>query len=127
MVERVEKKCGRRVSALRPFQTHDAFPRYEGVGSDCQSGLSRDVRKVQRLADGSVGQLAGMRVQTVHQVRIYLACALPALIGDVEHMGQRGIAQCNGRRTRNSARHVGHAVVHDAIHLVDGIVVGRGL
>ncbi len=67
-----------------------------------------------------------MDIQPGHQVRIVLAGLFPALVGEGQQEGQRGVAKCQGRGARDGARHVGDAVVHDAIDIINRVLVRGG-
>ena len=67
-----------------------------------------------------------MHVQAVAQVRIGQAGLAPALVRQGDHKRHRGIAESDGRGAGNCAGHVGHAVVHDPVYVIDGVGVGRG-
>ena len=67
-----------------------------------------------------------MHVQTGQQVRIIAAGLLPALVGQRQHKGQGRIAQRQRRGAGNRARHVGHAIMHDPVHLIDRVLMRRG-
>ena len=47
-----------------------------------------------------------------------------APVGEGEQVGQRGVGERVGRRVRHRAGDVADRVVEDAVHLVDGVVVG---
>ena len=47
--------------------------------------------------------------------------------GELEPVMQRGIVQCMGGGDGNRARHVRHAVMNDAVHLIGGVGMGGGV
>ena len=68
-----------------------------------------------------------MHVQAVEQVLVVQQRLLRALVGQLHGEGQGGVGQREGRRAGDAARHVGHAVVDDAVHFVGRVLVGGGL
>ena len=76
-----------------------------------------------RRAHRCIGQLAGVRIQAIHQVLILRTSIPPTMIGDIQHMRQCRIAKGDGGCTRNGTWHVGDAVMHDPVYFVDRIVV----
>ena len=83
--------------------------------------------EAKRLTYCAVGQLTCVHVETGQQMRIVGTGLLPALVRQCQHERHRRIAQRDGRRAGNRARHVGHAVMHDAVHLVDRVLMCGGL
>ena len=67
-----------------------------------------------------------MGVQPSGQMRIIGTGFVPALVGQRDHEGHGCIAQGQGRAARHGAGHVGHAIMHDPVDLVDRVLVGRG-
>ena len=50
----------------------------------------------------------------------------PALVGQRQHEGHGRIAQRLGRGPRHRPRHIGHAIMQDAVHLIDRVGMGGG-
>ena len=65
-------------------------------------------------------------VDALGQRRVRGHGVLPAVVGDVEHVGQGGVDQCVGRRVGHRTRHVGHAVEERAVDLEGRVRVGGG-
>ena len=71
--------------------------------------------------------MPGVDVQPRQQVLVIGAGLAPALVGQRQHEGHGGNAQRQGRGARHRAGHVGDAIVHHAVNLVDRVLVGGGV
>ena len=86
----------------------------------------RRERQAQRCRDGLVGQLAEGYVQALRQAGIVIQGGLPAFVGERQRVGQGGVVERLGRGAGDGTRHVGHAVVDDAVDDVGGFgMAGR--
>ena len=75
--------------------------------------------------DGGVGDVAVMDVEPGAQMRVVQERAAPALLGERQHEGQGRVVEREGRGARHRARHVGDAVVDDALLDIGGIGMRR--
>src|SRR4051794_20616852 len=78
------------------------------------------------LGHGGVGHAAAYHVDAHAQPGVARDGRGHALGGDVEHERQRRVGQRVGGGDRDGARHVGHAVVGDAVDLVGRVRVRGG-
>ena len=67
------------------------------------SERQRLVGKAPRLGDGTIDHLALHDVQTQGQFVVLPRGALPALVGQLDDIGQRSVCQREGRGARNGA------------------------
>ncbi len=58
---------------------------------------------------------------------VVLAGLLPALVGERQRERQRRVVEGEGRGAGNAARHVGDAIVHDAVDEIGRVRMGGGL
>ena len=75
------------------------------------------------MRHGGVRDLALGHVEPFSQVRIGFQRGFCALVGKVQCEGERDVVERIGGRARHGARHVGDAIVQDAVDFVDGVVV----
>src|SRR5256886_13544386 len=73
--------------------------------------LRRKIRYVDRRGDFRMRDPAARDIEAVAQMRIIGERLLPALVGEREHEGQRGVVERIGRSARHRAGHVGDAVI----------------
>ena len=77
-------------------------------------------------ATPGIDDLALDHVEAEPQRRGPPARRLPALAAELHGVGQRRVGERQGARARHGARHVGDAVVQDAVHHVGRVLVGGG-
>ena len=86
-----------------------------------------DEPEAQRPGDDIVGDLAGVYVESASQPGIALERRLPAEVGQRTDIRQCRVGERERGSTGNGTRHVGNAVVNDAIHDKRRIRVRRRL
>src|SRR6202041_500507 len=85
--------------------------------------VGEPVRRRDRLA----GDLAVVHVQAGAQVRVLLQSLHPALVGERQRERQGRVVERKGRGAGDRARHVGDAIVHDAVDHIGRMRMGRRL
>lgn len=73
-------------------------------------------RHLKRVGDGAIRDLAGMHVDRVSEANIGGTGFLKFEIRDPQHVRKSDIAQRIRTGAADGAGHVGHAVMHDAVH-----------
>src|ERR1700721_1696946 len=76
----------------------------------------RTTPEPQRSGDDIVGDLAGVYIEPASQPGIALERRLPAEIGQRTDIRQCRVSERERGSAGNGSRHVGNAVVNDAIH-----------
>ena len=82
--------------------------------------------QVQRIRGRAASYGAVMDIETVAQTLVLGERAMQALVGQRQHEGPRRIVQREGQGSRNRARHVGHTIMHDAMHGECRVRMGLG-
>src|SRR5579872_4788507 len=90
-------------------------------GQCCLGGL---VRQAEAFCHRFVGDLAPMNIQPVAQMRI-APDSCKSLRRERKTEPQGGVIERMARGDRDGARHVGDAIMNDAVDLVSRIVVSR--
>ena len=70
---------------------------------------------------GAMGDLALMDVYAFLEGRVVVCRIFKAEGGELEDIVESYVRQGKGRRARDGAGHVGHAVVQNAVNLIDRI------
>src|SRR5215211_8776561 len=94
---------------------------------DAQDVLYGRVLHARALRDRGMGDLAVGHVNSRLQTRQLLDRSLQAMVGQGEHVRQRGVREREGRGNGHGTRHVCNAVMGDAVDLVHRVGVGRGM
>ena len=84
------------------------------------------IRQVDGVGDGGVGEAAFDHVDALGEAGVILGGFLVGLIGDLEGIGECGVAEGDGAGSADGAGHVGDAVVEDAFDDIGGVFVGGG-
>ncbi len=118
--------------AQAAFETRNGreFPAIRIRKSDRVSGcdlVGRGVVVAEIVGDRLVGDLADGDVEAVAQMRVVGQRLLPALVGDGQREGQGDVVERIGRGAGDAARHVGDAVVDDAVDHIGRVGMGGGL
>jgi hypothetical protein len=92
-----------------------------------QHALRRRVGQPMRRRDRLAGDLAVVHVQASAQVGVVLQRLHPALVGERQRERQRRVVEREGRGARHRARHVGHAIVDDAVDHIGRMRMGGRL
>ena len=91
------------------------------------AGLERHGLDPDGLADGRVGELAGVGVEAEREAGVVAAGLLPALVGQRDGVRHGRVGQRVGRGVRHRARHVRHAVEDRVVDLVGRVGVRGGV
>ena len=93
---------------------------------DLEDIVHGGVLQVEGLGDPLVGDLAVNHVEAGLDTVVVQGRLLPALVGDLDGIGKRGVGQSHGGGDGHGSGHVGNAVVDHAVHDVCGFRVGGG-
>src|SRR5580658_10500553 len=91
-----------------------------------EQGFGRDPVEPQILGDRSIGHGPAAHVQPPAQMLVGPECCLPALLGERQDEGQGRVVEGEGRGSRDGTRHVGDAIMDDAVLEICGFgMAGR--
>src|SRR6516164_9070325 len=76
------------------------------------------VSQAKSFSHAWVGDMTVRHVQPLEKGRVVLERLLPTLVRQLRGVRERGVRQGEGGRARHTARHVGHAVVADAVDYI---------